>query len=232
MPQKRRILVVDDEPSIVELIRVNLEDADYEVEVAMSGDEALDLFGKEAFDLVVLDLMLPGLDGFEVCRRIRKESSIPIIMLTAKAGEIDRVLGLELGADDYITKPFSPRELVARVKAVLRRIPDQVVTERTVQYGRLLLNLERRTAEVDGERIQLTPREFDLLHLLARHPGRIFEREELLQNLWDYAYTGGTRTVDVHIRRLRQKFDRHPEYAEAIETVHGIGYRMKERPPQ
>lgn len=228
----KRILVVDDEPSIVELIRVNLEDGGYEVGIAADGDEALERFSQEAWDLVILDLMLPGVDGIEVCRRIRKESQVPIIMLTAKADEIDRVLGLEMGADDYVTKPFSPRELLARVRAVLRRVPDTVVTGELIQYGRLRLNLEKRTVEIDGDRVQLTPREFDLLHLLARYPGRIFQRDYLLEQLWEYEYTGGTRTVDVHIRRLRQKLEHHPQYAEAIETVHGIGYRLRERPPQ
>lgn len=228
----KRILVVDDEPSIVELIRVNLEDGGYEVGVAADGDEALERFSQEAWDLVILDLMLPGVDGIEVCRRIRKESQVPIIMLTAKADEIDRVLGLEMGADDYVTKPFSPRELLARVRAILRRVPDTVVTGELIQYGRLRLNLEKRTVEIDGDRVQLTPREFDLLHLLARYPGRIFQRDYLLEQLWEYEYTGGTRTVDVHIRRLRQKLEHHPQYAEAIETVHGIGYRLRERPPQ
>jgi len=228
----KRILVVDDEPSIVELIRVNLEDGGYEVGIAADGDEALERFSQEAWDLVILDLMLPGVDGIEVCRRIRKESQVPIIMLTAKADEIDRVLGLEMGADDYVTKPFSPRELLARVRAVLRRVPDTVVTGELIQYGRLRLNLEKRTVEIDGERVQLTPREFDLLHLLARYPGRIFQRDYLLEQLWEYEYTGGSRTVDVHIRRLRQKLEHHPQYAEAIETVHGIGYRLRERPPQ
>lgn len=228
----KRILVVDDEPSIVELIRVNLEDGGYEVGIAADGDEALERFSQEAWDLVILDLMLPGVDGIEVCRRIRKESQVPIIMLTAKADEIDRVLGLEMGADDYVTKPFSPRELLARVRAILRRVPDTVVTGELIQYGRLRLNLEKRTVEIDGDRVQLTPREFDLLHLLARYPGRIFQRDYLLEQLWEYEYTGGTRTVDVHIRRLRQKLEHHPQYAEAIETVHGIGYRLRERPPQ
>lgn len=228
----KRILVVDDEPSIVELIRVNLEDGGYEVGVAADGDEALERFSQEAWDLVILDLMLPGVDGIEVCRRIRKESQVPIIMLTAKADEIDRVLGLEMGADDYVTKPFSPRELLARVRAILRRVPDTVVTGELIQYGRLRLNLEKRTVEIDGDRVQLTPREFDLLHLLARYPGRIFQRDYLLEQLWEYEYTGGTRTVDVHIRRLRQKLEHHPQYAEAIETVHGIGYRLRERPPR
>lgn len=228
----KRILVVDDEPSIVELIRVNLEDAGYEVDEAADGLAALDRLNQKPFDLIVLDLMLPGVDGFEVCRRVRRSSSVPIIMLTAKADEIDRVLGLEMGADDYITKPFSPREFLARVKAVFRRIPEQQISEKAIHYGRMVLNLERRSADVDGNRLQLTPKEFDLLHILVRHPGRIFERDYLLEQLWEYDYMGGTRTVDVHIRRLRQKLDEHPEYAQAIETVHGIGYRMKEKAPQ
>ncbi len=228
----KRILVVDDEASILELIRVNLEDAGFEVVEAADGSEALDAFRGRRFDLVVLDLMLPGLDGFEVCRRLRKESDVPIIILTAKAEEFDRVLGLELGADDYVVKPFSPRELVARVKAILRRVPNQQVSESDVTYGKLVLNLERRTADIDGERLQLTPKEFDLLHLFVRHPGRTFVRDYLLENLWEYDYAGGTRTVDVHIRRLRNKLSGRPAYADAIETVHGIGYRLQERPPE
>lgn len=228
----KRILVVDDEASILELIHVNLEDAGYEVVDPADGPEALEIFRSHRLDLVVLDLMLPGLDGFEVCRRMRRESDVPIIILTAKAEEFERVLGLELGADDYIVKPFSPRELVARVKAILRRVPEQQASESEVIYGKLVLNLERRTADIDGERLQLTPKEFDLLHLFARHPGRIFERDYLLENLWEYDYAGGTRTVDVHIRRLRNKFGGHEAYAGVIETVHGIGYRMREKPPE
>src|SRR5690606_38185989 len=224
----KKILVVDDEPSIVELILVNLEDAGYEAEAAFDGDEALARFREEPWDLVILDIMLPGVDGIEVCRRIRQESQVPIIMLTARADEVDRVLGLEMGADDYITKPFRPREVLARVKAVLRRVPEAVVSGETVRYGRLVLNLEKRSAEINGQRLSLTPREFDLLHLLARNPGRIFQRDFLLEKLWEYEYMGGTRTVDVHIRRLRQKLEEFPEYAEAIETVHGLGYRMRE----
>ena len=229
---KKRILVVDDEPSIVELIRVNLEDAGYEVDEAADGAEALEKVRTRLYDLIVLDLMLPGVDGFEVCRQVRSESAVPIIMLTAKAEEIDRVLGLELGADDYIIKPFSPREFVARVRAVFRRAAQHESAKGGVHYGRLVLNLERRTAAIDGDRLQLTPKEFDLLLMLARHPGRIFERDELLSQLWEYDYAGGTRTVDVHIRRLRQKLQDHPAYADAIETVHGIGYRMRERAPR
>lgn len=228
----KRILVVDDEPSIVELIRVNLEDAGYEVMVALDGDEALSIFREQRFDLVVLDLMLPGKDGLEVCRQIRRESLVPIIMLTAKANEIDRVLGLEMGADDYVTKPFSPRELVARIKAVFRRMPEQEVSEYQIRFGRLLVDLQRRTVEIGGERLQLTPREFDLLHLFLRFPGRVFQREYLLDQLWGFDYVGGSRTVDVHIRRLRSKLLAYPQYADAIETVHGVGYRLKEQPPE
>jgi len=228
----KKILVVDDEPSIVELIVVNLEDAGFEVEAAFDGDEALARFKERPWDLIVLDIMLPGVDGIEVCRRIRKESQVPIIMLTARAEEIDRVLGLEMGADDYITKPFSPRELVARVKAVFRRVPEVAVNGQIIRYGGMVLNLEKRSVEIDGNRVFLTPKEFDLLHILARNPGRVFQREFLLEQLWEYDYAGGTRTVDVHIRRLRQKLQEFAEYAEAIETVHGLGYRMRENPPQ
>ena len=229
-----QILVVDDEASIRELLSFNLKKNGYSVETAADGREAL---AKAAgMDLVLLDIMLPEVDGLEVCRRLKADpqtSGIPIIMLTAKAEEIDRVLGLELGADDYVVKPFSMRELLARVKAVLRRSAKDSQSEKgreeTLKIGGLRLDFSSYQAWLHDEPIALTPKENELLKLLVTNPGRAFTRDELLERIWGYEYYGDTRTVDVHIRHLRAKLKGDENISKAIETVRGIGYRFARR---
>lgn len=223
------ILIVDDEITIRELLKYNLEKEGYKVLSAVDGEEALALMNKTKFDLVILDVMLPGINGLEVCRKMRSEpalAAIPVIMLTAKGEEIDKVLGLELGADDYITKPFGVRELLARIKVRLRRTNFDRQEEVLVR-GDLQIDLNSFTVKVRGEEIDFTPKEFELLRLLASHPGKVYSREELLEKIWGYEYPGDTRTVDVHIRHLRQKIEKDPSNPEYIETLRGIGYRFK-----
>lgn len=228
MSQTPLILIVDDEPSIVELTRFHLERNGFATLTAFDGLQGLELARNRQPDLVLLDLMLPGLDGFEVCRRLRQESDIPVVMLTAKQDEIDKVLGLEIGADDYITKPFSPRELIARIKAVLRRRVASAPLEAVslLEAGPVRMDASRFRASVGDRELELTKREFELLYLLASHSGQAFSREHLVERLWGYDYDGDTRTVDVHIRRLRAKLG----IDDLIETVHGIGYRFREEP--
>lgn len=226
---KEKILVVDDEPHILELVRFNLEAGGFKVLEAVDGQKAIELAQTEKPDLILLDLMLPGIDGLEVCRILRQQKTtreIPIIMLTAKSEEIDKVLGLEMGADDYITKPFSPRELTARVKAVLRRSSGSEKNENNIRIGNLVMDIEKHEVLVDGKKQEFTPKEFDLLKLLASNPGKVFSREYLLENIWGYDYLGDTRTVDVHIRHLRQKVEKDSEKPVYIETVRGIGYKF------
>ncbi|NMA68762.1 MAG: response regulator transcription factor [Desulfitobacterium sp.] len=223
------ILVVDDEEPIQELLKFNLEKEGYQVLIAGDGPEALDILEKKQPDLVVLDIMLPGMSGLEVCseiRRIPKFADLPVIMLTARGEEIDKVLGLEIGADDYITKPFSPRELIARIRARLRRMKP-VEEENSILWQDLRIDLDRFQVFVRGELVELTPKEFELLRVLASHPGKVFSREELLERIWGYEYMGDTRTVDVHIRHLRQKIERDPSNPVYLETMRGIGYRLK-----
>lgn len=226
-----KILVVDDEEPIQELLRFNLEKEGYLVRVAKDGQEALKQVASDLPDLLVLDLMLPGMDGLEVCRKLRsnpKFQQIPIIMLTAKGEEIDKVLGLELGADDYMTKPFSPRELLARIKARLRRPNWQEEADAQIIIRReLRVDVTGFRVHVRGEETELTPKEFELLRVLAAHPGKVYSREELLERIWGYEYDGDTRTVDVHVRHLRLKVERDPSNPEYIETLRGIGYRFK-----
>lgn len=222
-----KILAVDDEAAILELLELSLKKNGFEVVTAADGHAAL---AKAAgVDLIVLDVMLPELDGFEVCRRLKLDKatqSIPIIMLTAKLDEIDKVLGLELGADDYMTKPFSPRELVARIKAVLRRtLPSE--TDQKLTVDELTLDFNSYEAMLSGEVLALTPKEFELLKLLVTNPSKAFSRDELLEKIWGYEYYGDTRTVDVHIRHLRHKLEPAARLSSAIETVRGIGYRFK-----
>lgn len=226
---KEKILVVDDEPHIVELVRFNLESGGFKVLEAGDGQKAIEIAQTEKPDLILLDLMLPGIDGLEVCRILRQQKNtreIPIIMLTAKSEEIDKVVGLEMGADDYITKPFSPRELTARVKAVLRRSLSAEKSENNIKIGDLFMDIEKHEVLVAGEKQEFTPKEFDLLKLLASNPGKVFSREYLLENIWGYDYLGDTRTVDVHIRHLRQKIEKDSEKPVYIETVRGIGYKF------
>ncbi|MBS3947049.1 MAG: response regulator transcription factor [Dethiobacter sp.] len=226
-----KVLVVDDEKTIVKGLKFGLEKEGYEVVPAYDGEEALRLFAAEKPDLIILDLMLPGVDGFEVCRRLRKSSDVPIVMLTARGEDIDKILGLELGADDYVTKPFNPRELVARVKAILRRAQSGVLDPAQMQVIRLQemqIDLLQHKVRVKNKEVELTGKEFALLSLLASHPGRVFSREQLLEQIWGYDYYGDARTVDVHIRHLREKLEQAPGSPQLILTVWGVGYKFRE----
>lgn len=224
---ERKILVVDDEKAIVDILKFNLKRDGYTVLEAYDGQQGYDLAISEQPDLILLDVMLPYMDGFEVCKKLRKQISTPIIMLTARIEEIDKVLGLELGADDYITKPFSVRELMARVKANLRRTtPEGVVTEGTgvLTYDNLKIDVERYEAQKDDAVLDLTLREFELLKFLASQPDKIFTRETLLEKVWGYEYYGDVRTVDVTVRRLREKVEDDPAAPRFILTKRGVGY--------
>ncbi|WP_078060433.1 response regulator transcription factor [Desulfotomaculum copahuensis] len=222
-----RILVVDDEEPVCALVRMYLENEGFPVETAGDGEEALSRVKSGYIRLVLLDLMLPGLDGWTVCREIRKFSPVPIIMLTAKGEEFDRVMGLELGADDYMAKPFSPRELVARVKAVLRRTEQAGARERTLLiYPGLTIDCNANRVEVSGREVQLAPKEFELLCFLASRPRRVFTRDYLLEKVWDYNYTGDGRTVDTHIKRLREKLKTESGRS-YLKTVWGKGYKFE-----
>jgi DNA-binding response OmpR family regulator len=225
-----RILLVDDEQAVQTLLTYPLRKEGYEVVEARDGQEALDRFGEERFDLVVLDIMLPKLDGIEVCRRLRTRSQVPIIMLTAKGDEVDKVAGLEMGADDYITKPFSVREFRSRVKAALRRggMAPTAVANEPIHAGNLEIDFERRSVTLDSKPIQLTYVEFEILAALAASPGRVYTREMLLEHIWGDSTYRDPRTVDVHIRHLREKLEadaKHPEY---LFTVRGVGYRFRD----
>lgn len=228
----KKVLVVEDELSIATLLKYNLEQAGYEVVVASDGPTAVELTMTEKPDLLLLDLMLPGMDGLDVCKTLRQEKIYtPILMLTAKSEEFDKILGLELGADDYLTKPFSPREVVARVKAILRRSQLQeknteINAEQELTIGGLKIFPEQIKAEIRGEQLELTPKEFELLLYLARHEGKVLHREQLLSAVWNYEYSGDCRIVDVHISHLREKIEvdtRKPEY---IKTIRGFGYKL------
>ncbi len=233
MPDRSaRILLVDDEQSIQTLLSYPLRKDGYEVVQASDGRQALDRFAEQPFDLVVLDVMLPQLDGLEVCRRLRARSPVPIIMLTAKAEEIDKVVGLELGADDYITKPFSMREFRSRIKAALRRAdmqpaPEQE-TEPPLEVGDLAVDFGKRSVAVRGGDVSLTFVEFEILGALARNPGRVFTRDQLLSRIWGDAAYRDPRTIDVHIRHLREKLESDPKSPEYIFTVRGVGYRFRD----
>ena len=223
-----RILVVEDDPDIAELVERYLSKAGFSTDRATSGRAALEAIALKAPDLLVLDLMLPHLDGLEICRRVRahdKTANIPIIMLTARADESERIVGLELGADDYLAKPFSPNELVARVRALLRRANRHAPAAKTLAYRSIAVDTERHVVSLDGETVTLTAKEFLLLEYLLQHRGRVLSRDLLLTDVWGYRYTGGTRTVDVHVRRLREKL---PLLAEAIVTVKQFGYKLLE----
>lgn len=219
--------MVDDEVSILELLSYNLTRAGYTVVTTESGEEGLRLAKSEPFDLLLLDLMLPGMDGFEICKEIRRNSSLPILMLTARGEEIDRVVGFELGADDYVTKPFSPRELVGRVKAILRRTRQTTETPGdTLTFGPLTVNFTTYEVHRNGERVELTPTEFQILKLLCQHPGRVFSRDELVDRVIGADFYGDLRTIDVHIRHLRAKIEEQPSEPKLIETVRGAGYKF------
>lgn len=226
-----RILVAEDDPDIGSLLDHYLRKAGFMVTVVTSGRDVMPQIKREAPDLVVLDLMLPGLDGLSVCRAIRGDANtaaIPIIMLTAKAEESDRIVGLELGADDYITKPFSPNEVVARVRALLRRAHRAVPANSRLTYGGLSVDVDRHIVKIDGHEVKLTAKEFLLLQYLMLHRGRVLSRDLLLSDVWGYSYTGGTRTVDVHVRRLREKV---PMLADTIVTVKQFGYKLLDPAP-
>jgi two-component system response regulator ResD len=223
------ILIVDDEAIVREVVSQYLTQDGFSVETAADGIEALARFNSARPDLVLLDLMLPGIDGLEVCRRIRSQSNVPVIKVTAKSDEIDTVIGLSVGADDYIGKPFSPRELVARIKAVLRRAstPPPISEGDPLRYGALVIRPDRRQVEISGQSVDLTAREFDLLEFLARHPGQVFTRDDLLDKVWDWSYASDGGTVTVHIRRLRQKIEADPERPRYVKTVWGVGYKFE-----
>lgn len=234
----KKILVVDDEKPISDIVRFNLMKEGYDVACAFDGEEALAKFQEYQPDLLLLDLMLPKIEGLEVCREIRKVSSVPIIMVTAKDSEIDKVLGLELGADDYVTKPFSNRELIARVKANLRRqhispqeVEEEKKTANEIILGSLIIHEDAYVVSKRGEEIELTHREFELLHYLAKHIGQVITREHLLQTVWGYDYFGDVRTVDVTVRRLREKIEDTPSHPTWIMTRRGVGYYIKTPDP-
>ena len=224
MPKK--ILLVDDEPLILKGLKYSLEQDGYVTDSAMDGEEALAKFFDDHYDLILLDVMLPGVDGIEVCQRVRERSNVPIIMLTAKGEDMDKILGLEYGADDYMTKPFNILEVRARIRTVLRRAGNAAPVEekKVLRVRDLEVNLLKRTVKLGGEDVRLTAKEFDLLHLFITHRGRPFSRQEMLENVWKYDYTGDARTVDVHIRRLREKIERNTNQPEFILTKWKVGY--------
>jgi two-component system, OmpR family, response regulator ResD len=226
MTESASVLVVDDEPIVREVLSRYLARGGFSVHTAEDGLQALERFDAEHPDLVLLDLMLPQVDGFEVFTRIRSRAPTPVIMLTAKGEETDRVLGLEIGADDYVTKPFSPREVVARVRSVLRRPGSEPVAREPLSFGDLELDPRSREVRVAGRPVRLTPKEFDLLHYLAACPGEVFSRLQLLEELWDFAFDGDPSTVTVHIRRLREKVEADPSDPRHLVTVWGVGYRF------
>ncbi|OPJ59098.1 response regulator transcription factor [Clostridium oryzae] len=225
---EEKILVVDDEEHIVELIKFNLQNNGYNVLTASNGIDALKIAKSQVPQLVLLDLMLPGMDGYDVCKEIRKDMNIsntPIIMITARSEELDKILGLELGADDYVTKPFSVRELVARVKAVLRRTATQQF-ENSFKFANVSIDFQKHEVSKDGQKVELTLKEFELLEMLIKNKGRVMTRDFLLDKIWGYDYIGETRTVDVHIRHLRQKIEEDDKNPKFIETIRGVGYRF------
>src|SRR5450756_1099839 len=226
-PMSSKVLVVDDEDHIIELARIYLTREGYEVEGVGAGSQALDRFAQVKADLLFLDIMLPGADGIAICKEIRKLSQVPIIMLTARDEVTDKVVGLEIGADDYLTKPFHPQELVARAKALLRRARVEPDQPKLIRAGKLEVDLERHEVRHGKAKVQLRPKEFDLLSLLARHPGRVFQRSELLDLVWGYDFPGYTRTVDVHVQQVREKLAAASITDPSIQTVWGVGYRLE-----
>lgn len=224
----KKVLVVDDEHKIRELVKLYLDKEGFSVTCAVDGAAALEAWEKDTPDLIVLDLLLPKVSGLDVCRQIRQSSSVPIIMLTAKTEEVDKLIGLELGADDYVTKPFSPRELVARIRAVLRRaeVPQKKEMEE-LSVGELTLSFARHEASVDGEVVNLTPTEFQLLTIFMSNPGRVFSRLQLVDHVQGYAFEGYERTMDAHIKNLRRKIEADPSKPRYIQTVYGVGYKLE-----
>ncbi|MBS1672661.1 MAG: response regulator transcription factor [Actinobacteria bacterium] len=224
-----RILLVEDEPDLADPLAYLLRKEGYEVEIAEDGRTALALFREGGADIVLLDLMLPGMPGTEVCRQIRATSAVPIIMLTAKDSEVDIVVGLELGADDYITKPYSSRELLARMRAVLRRVvqAEEDIDERMLEGGRVTVDIDRHTVAVDGEVINMPLKEFELLEVLMRNSGRVLTRGQLIDRVWGSDYFGDTKTLDVHIKRIRSRIEENPSEPVMLVTVRGLGYRFE-----
>jgi len=231
-----KVLVVEDEPTLLETLEYNLARQGYQVYTAADGFTALEIARRERPDAIVLDIMLPGLDGLEVCRILRREMNVPILMLTARADEVDKVVGLEVGADDYLTKPFSMRELLARVKALLRRVrlfreelvaEDGAVSGKRLTFGDLIIDLARREVLLRGEPLHLKPKEYELLVFLARNKAMVLSRDLILERVWGWDYDGGTRTVDVHVRWLREKIEPDPARPTRIVTVRGVGYRFE-----
>ena len=228
----KRILIVDDEPSLIKGLRFNLEQQDgYQVDEALDGEEALKKFEEGKYDLILLDLMLPKIDGMEVCQRIRSVSNVPIIMLTAKDDDMDKIMGLEFGADDYMTKPFNMLELKARIKTIFRRMENSEKSRETqiIKARNMTVNLENRSVMIDDREVSLTAKEFDLLQLFITNRGKVFDREKLLELIWKYEYLGDLRTVDVHIRRLREKIETNPAKPEFILTKWGVGYYFSDK---
>ena len=223
----KKILLVEDDETLLGVLKYNLGKEGYQVATSTDGANALEVFRKFTPDMVVLDIMLPGLDGFEVCRILRKESSVPVLMLTAKTQEVDKVIGLELGADDYMTKPFSIRELSARIKAILRRSETPVETSDKLVSGDLVVDLKEHKVKLSDKEIELSPKEFDLLAFMMRHKKRVFSRSYLLDKVWSYDFEGDERTVDVHIRWLRQKIETDPSQPKRLLTVRGSGYKFE-----
>ncbi|MDY5219721.1 MAG: response regulator [Aristaeellaceae bacterium] len=222
-----KILLVDDDPNIRQLVNLYLQKEGFEVMMADRGDEALKMFKASPPNLMLLDIMLPGMDGWQVCREVRKISNIPIIMLTAKDETFDKVLGLELGADDYVVKPFDMKELVARIKAVTRRFQAADAPEKELVFPGLTININQYTVMYMGKELEMPPKELELLYFLASHPGMVFTREQLLEQVWGYDYFGDSRTVDVHVKRLREKLTEGEKLGWQIKTVWGVGYKFE-----
>jgi two-component system response regulator RegX3 len=223
-----RVLVVEDESSYSEALAYVLHKEGFDVAVAETGPDAITEFERSGADIVLLDLMLPGLSGTEVCRRIRQTSSVPIIMVSAKDTEVDKVVGLELGADDYVTKPYSPRELVARIRAVLRRgVPEDLNDDGALEAGRIRMDIDRHLVTVDGEPLQLPLKEFELLEYFLRNAGRVLTRGQLIDRVWGADYVGDTKTLDVHVKRLRAKIEEEPAEPKVLTTVRGLGYKLE-----
>ena len=222
-----KILLVDDDPNIRQLVNLYLQKEGFEVMMADRGDEALKMFKASPPNLMLLDIMLPGMDGWQVCREVRKISNIPIIMLTAKDETFDKVLGLELGADDYVVKPFDMKELVARIKAVSRRFQAADAPEKELVFPGLTININQYTVMYMGKELEMPPKELELLYFLASHPGMVFTREQLLEQVWGYDYFGDSRTVDVHVKRLREKLTEGEKLGWQIKTVWGVGYKFE-----
>ncbi|MCQ2437333.1 MAG: response regulator transcription factor [Clostridia bacterium] len=227
MSVKTKILLVDDDPNIRQLVKLYLDKEGYDVVLAERGDEALQKFKSDNPNLILLDLMLPGIDGLQVCREIRAGSNVPIIMLTAKDETFDKVLGLEMGADDYVAKPFEPKELLARIKAVLRRFQPAETTSKELSFPGLTVDIGRYVVTYKGKALEMPPKELELLYFLASHPGMVFTREQLLEKVWGYDYFGESRTVDVHIKRLREKLTEGESFGWEIKTVWSVGYKFE-----